>query len=110
MPGVVHPLYCPTIHILNVLSSGYPRRRTGTATLIVTLTDINDNGPRLVTPVVHIDENFPVDSFTQPRQIKAVDDDDNKVGHGPPFRMSAVDGSENSRDFNFIFHPGRFLH
>lgn len=71
------------------------------------LDDINDNGPRLVDPVVYIEENMPIDSFTRPREIKAIDDDDNNVGHGPPFRMVPSNGSETSPDFRFVFHSGK---
>ncbi|XP_067928117.1 neural-cadherin-like [Watersipora subatra] len=93
-----------TVRVLAV-DNGYPVRRTGTATLIVQLIDINDNGPRLVTPIVYIEENYPINSSIIPREIRAIDDDDNTVGHGPPFRMAATNGSQNSRDFQFSFHP-----
>lgn len=86
--------------------TGYPYRRTGTATVTVDLIDINDNGPKLVTPTVYIAENMPIGSATSPREIKALDEDDNDVGHGPPFTMSATNGSQNSGDFQFTFHQG----
>lgn len=83
--------------------TGYPRR-TGTCTLTVTLNDINDNGPKLVDPVVYIDENMPVNSVTRPAVIRAVDEDSGL--NGPPFRMVATNGSQNSRDLAFTFHKG----
>lgn len=89
--------------------SGFPSRRTGTATLNVNLEDINDNGPRLVDPVVYIEENMPINSHTRPREIRAIDDDDNKVGHGPPFMMAPSNGSANSKDLRFVFHTGEFI-
>ena len=91
------------------LITGYPSRRTGTATLNVYLEDINDNSPRLVDPVVYIEENMPINSHTRPREIKAMDDDDNNVGHGPPFRMTPTNGSANSRDLRFVFHDGKCI-
>lgn len=75
-------------------------------TVIVNVGDINDNGPRLVNPVVFIEENLPVGSSSQPREIRAIDDDDNDIGHGPPFRMAATNGSQDSQLLDFIFHKG----
>lgn len=83
-----------------------PYRRTGTATVIVNVGDINDNGPFLRDPVVYIEENMPIGSNTHPLQIRAMDADDNVVGHGPPFRMVPANGSEDSPNFKFTFHPG----
>ena len=50
---------------------------------------------------------MPINSHTRPREIKAMDDDDNNVGHGPPFRMTPTNGSANSRDLRFVFHDGK---
>jgi len=97
------------IKMLFNMFAGFPHRRTGTSTLIVVLDDVNDNGPRLVDPVVHIVENMPIGSHTIPREILAVDDDDNKIGHGPPFRMVPTNGSQANPFLEFIFHEGGYL-
>ncbi|XP_066988266.1 putative neural-cadherin 2 [Macrobrachium rosenbergii] len=60
---------------------------TATATLTVTVTDVNDCAPRLLPPqdVLHVTEGAPPVLLGV---LTATDDDVWALGHGPPFSMS----------------------
>ncbi|KAG7163819.1 Neural-cadherin-like 11, partial [Homarus americanus] len=59
---------------------------SSTATLTITITDVNDSPPRLLPPTVfHIPEGAPA---TRLGVLKATDDDLWALGHGPPFNLT----------------------
>ena len=59
---------------------------TSTASLTITVTDVNDCPPRLLPPTLfHITEGS---STTRLGTLVATDDDVWALGHGPPFMMS----------------------
>ncbi|XP_066957970.1 putative neural-cadherin 2 isoform X2 [Macrobrachium rosenbergii] len=59
---------------------------SSTATLTVTVTDVNDCPPRLLPPtVLHVKEGA---SSTKLGMLTATDDDVWALGHGPPFNLS----------------------
>lgn len=59
---------------------------TSTATLTITVTDVNDCPPRLLPPtLLHVTEGK---SATRLGILRATDDDVWALGHGPPFTLS----------------------
>ncbi|XP_069196001.1 putative neural-cadherin 2 isoform X2 [Procambarus clarkii] len=77
-------------HVVHVLAvdSGVPAR-TSTATLLLDVTDVNDNGPNVANPnTLYVLEN------SGPRHVgdlKLDDADDWSLGHGPPFTVKLAD-------------------
>ena len=72
------------VHIVAV-DTGVPSL-SSTATLHITLIDVNDCPPRLSSPtVLHIAEDSPAAFINL---ITAEDDDVWALGHGPPFNFS----------------------
>ncbi|XP_050703572.1 neural-cadherin-like [Eriocheir sinensis] len=62
---------------------------TATATLSITVTDVNDCAPTLLPPTVfHVVEDAPP---TLLGVLKATDEDVWALGHGPPFNLSLAD-------------------
>ncbi|CAL4063528.1 unnamed protein product, partial [Meganyctiphanes norvegica] len=62
---------------------------SATATLSVTVSDVNDSPPRLLPPtVLHVREGSPSQSLGF---LTATDDDVWDLGHGPPFTMALAD-------------------
>nr|XP_053635865.1 putative neural-cadherin 2 isoform X3 [Cherax quadricarinatus] len=60
--------------------------RTATATLMVNVTDVNDNPPFLSAPQeVQVEENAPPQLLAR---VKLGDPDDWRQGHGPPFSIA----------------------
>ena len=59
---------------------------TATATLSLTVTDVNDCAPTLLPPTVfHVSEDAP---STMLGVLKATDEDVWTLGHGPPFNLT----------------------
>ncbi|KAK4314245.1 hypothetical protein Pmani_014399 [Petrolisthes manimaculis] len=68
------------------MDSGKPIRTT-TATLVVDVTDVNDNPPYLAEPrSIQVTENGP--PHQRVAQVKFGDPDDWRLGHGPPFTVT----------------------
>ncbi|XP_076057185.1 putative neural-cadherin 2 [Oratosquilla oratoria] len=81
-----------SLHVL-VVDDGQPPL-TATATLSITLTDVNDNAPHITSPVrVSVKEN------QGPQHVAEVhlgDHDDWSLGHGPPFVITLDDMTSGS--------------
>lgn len=80
------------------VDDGYPPR-TGTATVTVSVEDVNDNAPQFLEnyrPVV-LENEKPGDVVT----LRAVDHDDPSKGNGPPFTFFLDPKADNTTKFSF---------
>ncbi|XP_042237522.1 putative neural-cadherin 2 isoform X2 [Homarus americanus] len=87
-------------HVVRVLAvdSGAPAL-TATATILLTVTDVNDNAPNVANPdTLYVLEN------SGPRHVgdlKLDDADDWSLGHGPPFTVQLADDAPTHIKENF---------
>lgn len=93
-----------TAHRVRVLAvDGGDPARTATATLLLTVTDVNDNAPHVAGPgLLQVPEN------SGPRHIARItldDADDWRLGHGPPFtaKLDEAASADNKEDFAVDF-------
>nr|XP_053646348.1 neural-cadherin-like [Cherax quadricarinatus] len=93
-------------HAVLVLAvDGGDPARTATATLLITVTDVNDNAPHVSGPaLLQVSENS---GPLQVAHITLDDADDWTLGHGPPFTIAlATNVSDNlKQDFAVDFDP-----
>ena len=85
-------------------------QNTGTATLIVTVTDVNDNYPDFAQPVTpSMMENTPY-SNTKLTKFSAVDQDESY--NGPPFtfelRCTDAQASNQCKNFTLTFNQSKY--
>ncbi|XP_044019714.1 neural-cadherin-like [Aphidius gifuensis] len=93
-----------SIHYVAILAidNGVPAL-TATTTLTVTVTDVNDNAPRLRENTAMLKENSPPTNNII--TLTAIDDDDKTKGNGPPFiiglDINASDEIKNNFDVKY---------
>lgn len=82
---------------------------SATATLTITVTDVNDCPPHLLPPtVVHVPESSPP---TLLATLTATDPDVWALGHGPPFNFSLADTNPAFiiDNINLFFNPREYF-
>lgn len=82
---------------------------SATATLTITVTDVNDCPPRLLPPtVVHVMESSPPSLLAT---LTATDPDVWALGHGPPFNFSLADTNPTFiiDNINLFFNPREYF-
>ncbi|PIO31152.1 hypothetical protein AB205_0179680, partial [Aquarana catesbeiana] len=92
--------------VILAIDNGSPAQ-TGTATVYLTLLDVNDNGPRfdgLYMPVVWENAAWPQTLRMNESSYLLYVVDADSPGNGPPFRFSLPSDLQNSSDFLLVDH------